>query len=245
MTSQADFDSFVESQRGVRRLLLRDLAAWWAAHQDARPSDVKREALGYLPALAARYGELSAAAGADFFDAARGDAGVTAKFRSVLPKSGAAEAMARSAVWTVDPVFYGDQAAAFGRMSIAVDAAALQEGRDAVMFNVRRDPARPRWARVPVGKTCAWCLMLASRGARYRSRESAGGAGQYHGGSCDCQPVPSWNNGDDLPPSYDEGALFGLYERARADAGNGHPKAITRALRRLDGGVHVSDGVAP
>ena len=29
MTSQADFDRFVESQRGVRRLVLRDLAAWW------------------------------------------------------------------------------------------------------------------------------------------------------------------------------------------------------------------------
>ena len=47
-----------------------------------------------------------------------------------------------------------------------------------------------RWARVPVGDTCAWCLMLASQGAWYVSEKSALGkeAGHYHRG-CDCKAV--------------------------------------------------------
>ena len=47
-----------------------------------------------------------------------------------------------------------------------------------------------RWARVPVGETCAWCLMLASQGAWYLSEESALGksAGHYHN-DCNCIAV--------------------------------------------------------
>lgn len=53
-----------------------------------------------------------------------------------------------------------------------------------------RGMAGGRWARVPVGDTCAWCLMLASNGAWYLSEESAIGAdpGHYHDG-CNCIAV--------------------------------------------------------
>lgn len=59
--------------------------------------------------------------------------------------------------------------------------------------NIARDPSKPRYARVPHGsKTCAFCLMLASRGFVYWSEKSAGGFGnRYHPGD-DCTPVPSW-----------------------------------------------------
>ena len=54
----------------------------------------------------------------------------------------------------------------------------------------RRGMAGGKWARVPVGDTCAWCLLLASQGAWYISEESALGkhAGHYHDG-CDCVAV--------------------------------------------------------
>lgn len=47
-----------------------------------------------------------------------------------------------------------------------------------------------RWARVPVGDTCAWCLMLASNGAWYVSEKTALGAdpSHYHDG-CNCIAV--------------------------------------------------------
>lgn len=66
--------------------------------------------------------------------------------------------------------------------------------RDTGTSNLQRDYERGlcagKWSRVPVGETCAWCLMLASQGAWYVSEESALGreAGHYHS-HCDCKAV--------------------------------------------------------
>lgn len=244
MTTQADFDRLVEAQRGVRRLLERDLMAWWVTVEHLSPSEIQAEARAFLPLLAATYGEVSATAAADFYEASRADSGVRGRFTAAMPRIVARTPVSRSVGWASAPLFNGDPEGALGRMLAITDEAALQEGRNTIMYNAQRDPARPRFARIPVGKTCAWCLMLASRGAVYRSAASAGAAGQYHGGDCDCEPVASWDGGKDLPPSYDEGALFELYDRARGEAGSGDPREIAKALRRLDGGIHVNDGVA-
>ena len=245
MTSQAEFDRFVESQRGVRRLVLRDLSAWFATVEHLSPSEIRREARAFLPLLATTYGEVAAAAAADFYDAARDESGAAGRFTATLADSQAAKGTSPGLVkWATDPLFTGDSADAVARLGGLADAAALQDGKNTVMANAKRDPAKPKFARVPAGKTCAWCVMLASRGAVYRSAESAGAAAKFHN-HCDCTPTPSWDHGNDLPESYDEGHLFGLYDRARADAGSGDPKQITAALRRLDGGIHVNDGVVP
>ena len=47
-----------------------------------------------------------------------------------------------------------------------------------------------KWARVPQGPTCAWCIMLASQGAWYLSKKTALGdtPDHYHDG-CDCIAV--------------------------------------------------------
>jgi len=58
--------------------------------------------------------------------------------------------------------------------------------------NVRNDPDKPRFARVPQGeKTCDFCLMLASRGPVYLTEESAGAFTKFHT-NCDCKVVPFW-----------------------------------------------------
>lgn len=72
--------------------------------------------------------------------------------------------------------------------------------RGTVFDNMRRDQAldwrinrndmRVRYARVPVGETCAFCLMLASLGPWYLSEESAGAYDPDHFHShCDCEVV--------------------------------------------------------
>ena len=60
--------------------------------------------------------------------------------------------------------------------------------------NVRQDPLRPRFARVPTGeKTCDFCIMLASRGPVYLTEESAGAFTQFHA-HCDCKVVPFFDS---------------------------------------------------
>ena len=71
-----------------------------------------------------------------------------------------------------------------------------------------------RFARVPTGfETCAFCLMLASRGAVYHSRKAAGEFRHFHR-NCDCKVVPSFE--DDPEAELVEGVRpRELYERYR------------------------------
>ena len=61
-----------------------------------------------------------------------------------------------------------------------------------VAHNARRDPEKPRYARVPMGgDTCGFCLMLASFGFSWRDAEAA----SHCHDNCDCRVVPSFGEG--------------------------------------------------
>lgn len=64
---------------------------------------------------------------------------------------------------------------------------------ESILHNARRDPLKPRYARVPTGaETCSFCLMLASRGFVYHSKESAGALNHWHP-NCDCRIIPGFD----------------------------------------------------
>lgn len=72
---------------------------------------------------------------------------------------------------------------------------AFRSLNETIIANVGRDRDRgARFARVPTGfETCTFCLMLASRGAVYHTRKSAGEWKHFHRG-CDCKVVPSFED---------------------------------------------------
>ena len=72
---------------------------------------------------------------------------------------------------------------------------ALRALNETIMANARRDRTKGvRFARVPTGhETCTFCLMLASRGAVYHSRQSAGEFRHFHR-HCDCKVVPGFED---------------------------------------------------
>ena len=77
--------------------------------------------------------------------------------------------------------------------------------------NGERDPRRPRFARVPTGfETCSFCIMLASRGFVYHSRQTAGDDGHYHA-NCDCRIVPGWD-GDTKIAGYDPDRYYDMWK---------------------------------
>ena len=72
---------------------------------------------------------------------------------------------------------------------------ALRALNETIMANAKRDRTKGvRFARVPTGhETCTFCLMLASRGAVYHSRQSAGEFRHFHR-HCDCKVVPGFED---------------------------------------------------
>lgn len=70
-----------------------------------------------------------------------------------------------------------------------------------------------RFARVPSGPSCGFCIMLASRGFVYATRESAGGMSRWHN-DCDCRIVAGYDGM--RVEGYDPD---GMYERYRSCRG--------------------------
>ncbi|WP_190973838.1 hypothetical protein, partial [Bifidobacterium reuteri] len=81
-------------------------------------------------------------------------------------------------------------------------------------FNAEHDPAEPRYARVPVGPTCAFCILMASRGFVYWSEEKAGGRGNRYHQNDDCRIVSSW--GESQVKGYDPDGMKQRYKQCRA-----------------------------
>lgn len=155
--------------------------------------------------------------------------------------------------WAVGPLWQGAPQQTYQRLDTAVGHAVRQAGRDTIIQNTEKDPAA-RWARIPTGaKTCAFCLVMASRGWVYRSAAKAGahsgskdprltgsGPNVFHH-DCDCLVVATW----DKPnfPDYDPDQLYDLYTEART-AGGGDLHDILTALRRQHPEL-LTDGVEP
>lgn len=110
--------------------------------------------------------------------------------------------------------------------------------RQMVRSNMKNDPDRPRWARVPKGfYTCAFCLMLASRGFKYRSQHSAGleqgakGLENYYHEHCDCEVVPQWGAKELKLKGYDVEKYKAIWKDAREHTAN--PKDYHNTLATI------------
>lgn len=111
---------------------------------------------------------------------------------------------------------------------------AFRSLNETIISNVGRDKgAGVRFARVPTGfETCAFCIMLASRGAVYHTRKSAGEFKHFHR-HCDCKVLPGFE--DDPDAELVEGVrpeeLRDLYVRFKEIDDYGLPRSQEDALK--------------
>lgn len=153
--------------------------------------------------------DLAAARSAEFYDetrilstgerlGARVDSG-----RDSAATAGAVRALVQSVVDT------GSADRFVRELGDRVDYEVKSASAKCIERNARRDPLKPKWARVPSGaETCSFCIMLASRGFVYHSENSA--EGRYHGHpGCDCRIVAGFDGMD--VDGYDTAELYQKY----------------------------------
>jgi hypothetical protein len=75
----------------------------------------------------------------------------------------------------VRPLFGQGSATVLSLMALQFQKTVASAGRDTLTRNVQSDTARVSYARVPKAGCCAFCALLASRGAAYGSSKAAGG----------------------------------------------------------------------
>ena len=133
--------------------------------------------------------DVSAQAGADFYDACRElCAGEAMGAEALSGFDFAATYGSLRAI--VQDIVGGRPVERFNAKVLErVDGEIRRAANVSVAENARLDPLKPKFARVPSGaETCSFCIMLASRGAVYGTAEAAS---HSHPG-CDCRVVPDW-----------------------------------------------------
>lgn len=141
---------------------------------DGDPVRVRNALLEFFPELVAEYGDVSALLSADFYDALRDVPPSAASFRAAFAQPTDAEQAQSSVRWAVGALFDEDVALFTSQLLGASQRLVLDRGRQSFFESASRDPVRTGVARIPRGTdTCFFCIMLASRGAAYRSNVSA------------------------------------------------------------------------
>lgn len=184
------------AQASLAVALAREVAAAWQALLDVtRLTKTLPDLSAVLAALVGQYGSASAAVAADYYGAARLNAGVSGLY-TVIPASPPDHAQVDAGVrwatkdlWTAQP----DPAPALKLTQAAAETMTLDTGRMTITDAVLDDRKARGWARHTEPGCCAFCAMLATRGDVYRSRQTADF--QAHPGDR-CQPEP----------------VFGIYE---------------------------------
>ena len=202
-----------DCQQKVMRILER---VDWSDVADARAvvSEAVRMALADSTAVAAQ-------ASADFYDAARAMA--TGEMLGAKAHSSFDPQLTDSAIRAfAQRIVDGKPVESFNDAVLQrIDYEIKRASGDCIVENAAADPLHPRYARVPTGpETCLFCLMLASRGAVYRSEASAGAVDHYHA-NCDCRVVPDFDgtdiegyDPDELADRWEEGMDALARERA-------------------------------
>lgn len=178
------------------------------------------------------YGVQGKELGAQWYDFCASKAGVPADAASIEPMDLQGYQFALEDLVSSFDLDEIDAEEMYRRITEMVGDVAANTSRDAVYENMVRDQfldwrldpndRRVRYARIPVGETCAWCIMLASLGAWYLSYESAGGLDPDHfHAHCDCVVVP-YATPDDIPGYASSlGRYRDMYYTANSDRSHG------------------------
>ena len=158
-------------------------------------------------ALATKYGEASAAAACEMYDAV-----AEASMVSVPPAIPAETATYEEVAKAIN----GTLKTAQGQVPQVVGRKVKQAGADTTLKNAIRDGAE--WAWIPQGnETCAFCIMLASRGWQRASKAALNGdhADHIHA-YCDCMYAIRFDSETNVE-GYDPEKYKAMYDEAEGD----------------------------
>ena len=207
----------------MTRLARRELEAFWAALDKTDMVKGRRALEEFFPALVEQYGNVASIVAADWYE------DVYQEYSTLVNADVNTDQVNARMRWAITEAFGGDPDQALATLGMVTDELVKQFGRDTVIGSA--DSNNRAYARVPTGSdTCAFCIMLASRGFVYSSAKSAGELSKFHG-DCDCAIVAEDGV---VPEGYDPDELYEKYQNAHV---SGSTKETLSNLRS-DLGTH-------
>lgn len=175
--------------------------------------------LDYANSLVEYYGQAVGALSCQMYEAVAAAQGVAVRSAEMadLPKYGEVAKAVNGAKKQSEKLV----PSAVGRM-------VKQVGADTTLKNAKRDGAQFAW--IPSGDTCAFCLMLASRGWQYMSEKTLrhGHAEHIHA-NCDCQYAVRFDRKSTVQ-GYDPDKYLDMYNNAEGETWEEKINSMRRTL---------------
>ena len=194
--------------------------AWCRSHEDATVAEKREAAKLIMEGFVQGYDDVAAEFAAQWYDhrAEQGGARLEQAITTTTYKPESVDAVAR---YQAKKLAKGGDAAFAKACGEFARNDAFRSLNETIVANVGRDRDEgAMFARVPTGtETCTFCLMLASRGAVYHTRKTAGEWRHFHRG-CDCKVVPSFEG---------DGTIKNLHVI--------HSDGIIKTLNKTDAGL--------
>jgi hypothetical protein len=196
-----DPDRYRAAQLGLTRLLVRDVRGLRRLIIPSRLRASMPDWFAAVQAVVDQYARASAGLGADFYDAQRDAAGVSGTFTVPVADPPSEEQTLTSLRWATKDVWERDPDVATPAQLEPLDTRLEQAekkagqvaqklvadtGRATVINAVRQDSQATAWARSAALGACAFCRLLAARGAVYKQDTVDFRA---HDG-CHCMTIP-------------------------------------------------------
>lgn len=198
MIARAEFDAYnaaVEEIAVGAEVDVRDaVLAWCRENPDATVAEKREVAKLIMEGVVQSYDEAAAALAAEWYDH-RAEAEGARLEKAITTTVYDPDSVDRVARYQAGKLAGGDDAGFADACGEFARNDAMRSLNDTVVANAGRDKGRGvRFARIPTGsETCTFCIMLASRGAVYHTREKAGEFKHYHR-RCDCKVVPGFED---------------------------------------------------
>ena len=204
----------------VGRLAKSDLDRLWVQAGQLADVDFFTFVVEAFPDLVDPYHQAAGQLAANWFEESLPSSLYVARVVDPLPL----EKLAASARWALG----GDGGVGLARLQGTLQRAVFDGARGTTLLNVQATGSV--WARYASANACAFCRLLSTRGAAYRSENTAATKVHDH---CSCIPVEDRDNSYE-PPDY-VSAWTDEYNAARDAAGSGDPKQILAAWREQQG----------
>ena len=218
---------------GAASAVEQRVLGWCRSHEGASVAEKREAAKLIMEGFVQAYDDKAAVFASQWYDyrAEQGGARLRQAVTMTVYEPGSVDDVARYQARKLEKE--GDEAFARACGEFARNDA-FRSLNETIIANVGRDRDKgAMFARVPTGtETCTFCLMLASRGAVYHSRKTAGEWGRFHRG-CDCKVVPSFEGDPDaeLVQGVKPKELYDLYKQFKEIDGYGLPRLQADAVK--------------
>jgi hypothetical protein len=226
------YSELLEYQRSLGTLsetAQKELLHIWGQFSQMSLEDAREALIVSMEGLVAKYGDPAALLSAEFMERSLPTT-MTRTFQPILSGGVTPEQIESEVRYAMGSWAKGVPEETIRVLLSALDRYVKFPARQTVIDAAKRHK-KLRFARVPTGaKTCEFCLLLASRGFVYWSRETAGEFSRFHS-HCDCLVVAGYANETEIA-GYDPEDLYHRYLEAQGKAKTNDLKGVLEGYRR-------------